>query len=345
MNIENTLYEKEISNFCKTNDLSFLQNKTILITGATGLIGSYLIDVLLFNKNFDVKLLLTTRKEENVKNRFPQYINDDRLKIVECDLCSDYDFDFKCDYIIHLASFSDSKNYATYPVQTMLMNFVGCNNLLKLAKKNNCEKVFFASSSEIYGTSDNIMSEDNYGEVNPLDVRSCYNESKRASETLCVSYKEEYNVKIVIGRLCRVYGPTMLMNDTKALSQFLRNGLENRDIVLKSEGKQLFSYIYVSDAVLGLLTLLKDGQDGQAYNISNDKDVLMLRNIAELVAEFSNVKVVFDCPKEIEKNGYSRAQKAILPIDKIKKLGWCPKISLYEGIKNTYEILKKDSHK
>lgn len=337
------IYENEIKNFCKETDFSFLKDKTIFITGATGLIGSYLVDALLFNKNFSIKLILASRKAEKIKNRFARYINDDRMQVVECDLCKENNFDFKCDYILHLASFADPKNYATYPVETMLMNFIGCKNLLTLARDCKCKRFFFASTVEIYGTSIEKMVETNFGVVNPLDIRSCYNESKRASETLAISYKEEYGVDVVIGRFCRVYGPTMLKDDSKALSQFIKNGLNKRDIVLKSKGEQLFSYVYVADAVSGMLKALENGKSGEAYNISQDKNIIPLREIAKTIAQMSNVDLIFDIPSEEEQKGYSRAQNAILPCDKLRSLGWTPKVSLSDGLKNTYKILEESN--
>lgn len=341
MNYTNN-YIEELKEFNHSIDIEFLKNKSILISGATGLIGSYLIDSILINSDFNVKIWCLTTNKSKAIERFIKFYNDDRLIFIECDLTKRLNLnESKFDYIIHLASFSDPSNYRTFPVETMLMNINGCNNLLNIAKNANVKKFLLASSCEIYGTETENLKETNVGSVNTLDIRSCYNESKRASETLCVSYTHEYNVPTTIARLSRIYGPTMLIKDSKALSQFIKNSLNNEDIVLKSKGEQIFTYCYVSDAVNALFYLLNSDENAQAYNITNSQDLLTLKEIAEYIAKLNNKKVVFELPKEEERLGYSRATKSVLITDKIENLGWKPQINLYHGIKKTFNHLKE----
>ena len=338
-------YIYDITHFSKQLNLDFLQNTNLLISGGTGLIGSYLIDSLLINKNFNIKITCLTTSIDKAQKRFSYFKKDKRLSFVECDLTKDIKLDNfpdkNFDYILHLASFADQINFATYPTETMLMNFIGCKNLLDIAKNTNVKKFLFSSSCEIYGTSTEEMVETNFGSVNPLDIRSCYNESKRASETLCVSYSHQFNIDVVIARLCRIYGPTMLIKDSKALSQFLKNSLKGEDIVLKSKGDQIFSFCYVSDAVSALLTLLEKGDKCNAYNISNNSSLPSLKEIAEITSRLSKTEVIIQEQTELEKKGYSRAVKAILPSDKINALGWNPKVNIEDKIKQTYTILKE----
>ncbi len=333
-------YLTEIKQFSKEIDIDFLQDSKILISGGTGLIGSYLIDSILIKENFNVDICCLTTNIDKAKNRFVYFKEDSRLRFHECDLTNNLNLEEQFDYILHLASFSDAHNYAKSPVETMLMNFIGSKTLLDLAKKHKTKRFFFASSSEIYGTSDEIMTETNKGIVDTLDIRSCYNESKRATETLCISYNQEYNIDCLIGRFCRIYGPTMLIKDSKALSQFLKNALNNEDIVLKSKGDQLLSYCYVSDSVSAIFKLLKDGEPANAYNISNTNSTPSLKEIAEIVSNLNNKKVVFDLPSDIEKLGYTRVKNAILPTNKLENLGWKPKVNIQEGIEKTFNVLK-----
>lgn len=333
-------YNEEIGDFVKGMDFSFLQNQTILLTGATGLIGSYLVDSLMYNSNLNIKIIALVRNLQKAKARFDRYIKDSRLSFVVQDIADPVNVDCHVDYVIHLASPSDARNYATYPVETMLTNFYGCKNLLDFCIKKDVKKFFFASSSEVYGQSNDPMVETNHGDVDCTDIRSCYNESKRASETLCYSYKNEYGVDFVIGRLCRVYGPTMLVNDSKALSQFILNCIEGKDIVLKSKGEQRYSYLYVSDAVAGILHLLKYGKSGEVYNISQDKDILSLKEIANHIAKLTNTKVVFNLPTDAEKLGYSRVVNSVLIADKLRSLNYEPKIKFTEGLNKTITLLK-----
>ncbi len=336
-------YQKEIQNFSNKVDLSLFKNKSILITGGTGLIGSYLIDSLLINKDFPVQIYATATNIENSKKRFSIFENDKRLNFINYDLSKNEQLNIntKIDYVIHLASFVSPKLYASNPVETMTINFIGCYNLLKFAKNNGCEKFFFASSSEIYGTSMDEMTESNVGKVDCADVRSCYNESKRATETLCYSFEKEYALPVYVGRFCRIYGPTAKSDDNKVLSQFIKNALNNQDIVLKSKGEQLFSYLYVSDAVAGIIQILNKGTSSTPYNISSDKDVISLKEIAELISSFNNKQVIFNLPSEAEQASYSKAINSILIADKLRELGWNEQYTMKDGLLNTYNLFKE----
>lgn len=342
--IYSEMYNEEIEELAKRVDMEFLRGSTLLISGGTGLIGSYLIDTLLSDQNFNINIYVLVRDVERAAARFEKYSGDNRLHLEKCDVTQDIGLEKQVDYVLHLASFSDPKNYARFPVETMLTNFIGCKNLLEYSKNHGCKRFFLASSCEVYGTSDLPMTEDNAGEVNPMDVRSCYNESKRASETLCKSFEKEYGLDVVIGRFCRIFGPTVLLNDTKVLSQFMNNAVNGEDIVLKSKGNQRFSYLYVSDAVAGLLLVLRNGTCGECYNISEDKDIMSLGEIAEYVSSLGGTKIVFERPNEKEKNAYSRAVNSVLISDKIKTLGFKPGLSLKQGIEKTVKYLKNNKN-
>lgn len=334
-------YLDELAYISKQIDLNFLKDKSILISGGTGLIGSYLIDLLSYNSDLNIDITCLVTNVERAKNRF-NYFSNSKLSFVEQDLAKPFNMNNHFDYVLHLASFSDPRNYSKYPVETMLINFNGTKSMLDIAK-NSKAKFLFSSSCEIYGVSNEEMIETNYGLVNPLDVRSCYNESKRASETLCVSYNQEYGVEYINVRLSRIYGPTMKISDTKALSQFLNNALDKKDIVLKSKGNQEFSYCYVSDAVMAMLFLLnpKNNTYNDTYNVTNSHETYSLFEIATMVANINNNKVIFELPSNQEQIGYSRSVKSILNTEKIENLGWKPLINFKEGVLKTYQILSK----
>ncbi len=337
----NEKYINEIKSFVSTLDLDFLENQTICITGGTGLIGSYLVDSILFS-NKNIKLILLCSNKARAEKRFEKFVDDSRLMIVEQNLMLPIEINEPINYIISAASFSDSKNYGLYPVETLNINVIGNYNLFELARKQtDFKKYFFSSSSEIYGEETDILKETTKGIVNCLDIRSCYNESKRLCETMCVAYSHEYNIPTVVGRFSRIYGPSMKLEDSKALSQFLTKGVNKEDVVLKSKGEQQFSYCYVSDSVSAVFKLLKDGKNAEAYNITNNNELLSLKEIAQIVADTSGVELKFEIPTSQESIGYSRATIAVQDASKLRELGWNATINLKEGIKNTYEILKE----
>ena len=171
-------------------------------------------------------------------------------------------------------------------------------------------------------------------------MRAGYPESKRCGEALCQAYKAQRGLDIVIPRLTRSYGPTMLMSDTKAISQFIKKGIASEDIVLKSAGTQYYSYTYVADAVAGLLTVLLKGESGEAYNIAEEHSDIMLKDLAAIIAGINGKEVVFEVPDAVEAAGYSTATKARLDGHKLQALGWMPKYDIKSGMERTIEILK-----
>lgn len=344
--LDNKLYLEDIERLTwESLDFEKLKNSSILITGARGLIGSFLIDTIIFlneNRNLNCHVYALGSSDAGLE-RFKEYIGNDYFSYIIQDVNEKININYKIDYIIHLASNTHPVLYATHPISTILTNVLGTKNLLDYAVNNNCKRFLFASSVEVYGENkDNTeLFDENYcGYINSNTLRAWYPESKRCGETLCQAYKEEKNLDIVIARIARSYWPTIKKNDSRAISQFIDKALNKEDIVLKSEGLQLCSYTYVYDVVLGLLTILFNGENGEVYNISYPESDITLKEMAELIAKYVDKKVVFDLPSDIERKWFSKASKARMDNKKIKNLGYNPRFNMNDGIKRTIDILK-----
>lgn len=311
-----------------------LYNKNILITGATGQIGSCMVDLLM--RLGKVNVFAIGRNEEKGKNRFRHYWDNDRFKFICHDISQKLDTDIQYSYIIHAASITNPKEYNGQPVETMVCNFLGIYNLLEYAKKYPIERIMFVSSSAVYGDNlENISSvnETYSGNINFNKVCSSYPSSKRAAENLLISYGSEYGIDGVIVRPCHVYGPTMTREDSKVVSEFIRNAVNGEDIVLKSSGKQIRDYTYVTDAVSAMIYVLLLGNSNEAYNISSD-NIISIKELAEVIANISKSNIIFENKDE------GNETKIILDNKKISMLGWKSKVNLNEGIGKTIEILK-----
>lgn len=343
---ENTLYKEDI-NYVATLALPWekLQNKAILITGATGLIGSFLVDVLMHkNKTgLNCHVLTLGRDINKAKNRFVNYFDSKLFSFIEADVNYYLTLNLeKIDYIVHLASNTHPVAYAKDPIGTITTNIIGLYNLLELAVSCKATRFAFASSNEIYGENrgDVEMFDEKYcGYIDCNTMRAGYPESKRCGEALCQAYIKQKNLDVVIPRLTRSYGPTLLPTDTKALSQFLHKGLAGENIILKSSGTQYYSYTYVADAVAGLLTVVLKGKCGEAYNIADVASDIMLKDLAAIIANIAGRKVVFELPDELESLGYSKATKARLDSYKLHCLGWKAYYTMEEGLQRTMSVL------
>lgn len=348
----NKAYQEELLELCHL-DIPYekLRNQRILITGANGMIGSYLTDTLVkMNKILNLKMRITAlaRSKEKARRRFAEYLDQDGFELLVGDVCQkDLLKGQTWDYIVHTAGNAHPKAFAMQPVETMKANLLGTMNIMDYAvsqeKRNKLKKIVFLSSGEIYGEatmiSDAGWTEEIIGMVDSMKIRSCYPESKRAAETLCLSYYKEFNVRTIVARLSYIYGATVPEENTRADAQFLRNALRGEDIVMKSQGKQLRSYCYVQDAIEGILILMLKGKAGEAYNIANKNSNITIRQYAESMAEIFGVKICMEIPDNIEKNGFSKMQRELLDATKLCEIGWKPKNDVKDGMRRMKNIL------
>ena len=338
LNKQHPLYQEDLRYVISEDRSKFLAGKSILITGATGLIGTHLIDSLMMLGN--VRIFAVGRSISKARERFGEYFGNSLFSFIEHDETKPFDDSIKADYILPLASNTHPLAYSKYPIETIFTNIKGAENALNLAA-NTGAKVIYPSSVEIYGNAygDEDFAEEDTGILNLATSRSCYSESKRVCEAMCKSYASERGIDAMILRLCRVFGPTMLETDTKASSQFINNAIEGKDIILKSKGEQFFSYIYVSDAVASILHLMQYGKFGETYNISNPECNVHLKDFATICAQTGGSQVLFDLPDEVESKGYSCATRAILSNAKLRETSYITKYAINQAINRTIIIL------
>ena len=339
LNKNHPLYKADIKTVLSISGIDFLQGKSFLITGATGLIGVHLIDALM--QLGGVSVYAVGRNRQKAIDRLGEYFDNPLFHFIEQDVCEPFSASLNVDYIIPLASNTHPLAYSKYPIETIRTNVRGAENALELAYSCGAT-VLYPSTVEVYGNAfdQHPMPEGFTGSLNLSTSRSCYTESKRVCEAMCQSYIAEHGIRILIVRLSRVFGPTMLESDSKASSQFIKKALAGEDVVLKSNGEQSYSYTYVSDAVAAILHVLINGENGVAYNISNENCDVKLKEFAQICAEITGKTVVYDLPSEDEAKGYSIATNAILDNTRLKALGFTPRYDLEDAIQRTVEILR-----
>lgn len=343
----NELYLEDIARVADANlPWEKLQSKSVLLSGATGLLGSFLVDVLL-QKNtegLDCTVFALGRTQKKAEERFSKWWGNKHLVFLTYNVNQPFVRDDigTVDYVLHLASNTHPIQYATDPIGTITTNIIGLQNMLDFAVDHHASRFAFTSSNEIYGENRGdveVFDESYCGYIDSNTLRAGYPESKRCGEALCQAYKSQKGLDVVIPRFTRSYGPTMLLSDTKAISQFIRKGIAGEDIVLKSAGTQNYSYTYMADAIYGLLTVILCGESGEAYNIADEASNITLKDLAKIIADHAGKQVVFGIPDAIESVGYSKATKALLDGSKLKKLGWKPLYTIQDGIPRTISIL------
>lgn len=341
-------YAEELVSYVVRYEVLFshrLRGKRFCISGAAGLIGSYLIDLLMAANELygsGIEVWAWDKNESLLKSRFGCYTTSlmhAELLNVNADALPD----IAADYVIHAASNTSPLDYGSKPVDTIKTNVFGTDRMIELSLR--CKARFlFCSSVEMYGLNQgdtDEFHEDYSGYVNANTVRAGYPTAKRLSEALCNAYRSENpDWEFCTARIGRIYGPTVIPGDAKAPSQFINNAVRGENIVLKSAGTQRFSYGYVGDCAMAMLFILLRGTAGEAYNIADPGSAVSLRDFAEAAAHSVGRRVVAGEFNEAERAGYSKVTKATMCMDKLLALGWSAAYSLDEGVARTVRCLK-----
>lgn len=327
-------------------DFKCLAGHTLLVSGASGLIPSYIVKSVLYLNSLKIyepiKVIGIVRNINRAHSQYKDFKNDDNLVLIEQDITKPLIIKDNVDYIIHAASQVSPKLFYSDPVGTINANTIGTYNMLCLAKEKNVKSFLYFSSGEVCGdifNNKDLVTEEDYGIVNPLDVRNCYAESKRMGENMCYCWHHQYGIPTKIVRPSHTYGPGFKADDGRCFASFVMNILNNEDIVLKSDGSAKRSFLYLTDAVRAYFLVLLNGINGEAYNIGNNKE-LSIKELADLLislADNKNLKVIFEIA---DKNPSSKSTHGQLDITKIQKLGWTPIIPEKEGFRRTLSALK-----
>lgn len=320
-----------------------LKDKTVLISGASGFLASYMVETLLYLnevRGYNIKILGLVRNIEKARKNFFLYNEDKNLVLISQDICDEIKIDESVNFIIHAASQATPKIFSKDPVGTINPNVIGTNNLLKLAAEKKVELFLFFSTSGVYGFVDEKsypIKEDCFGALNPMDIASCYLESKRMGENMCVAWMNQFDIPVKIVRPAITYGPGIRLDDGRSFADFISNIINHKDIELFSDGKAIRNFCYIADAILGFFTVMLKGKVGEAYNVATDEEISIL-DLAKLLVEKvfpeRNLKVVIktDVSKNYLRMNFSRTT---VDISKAKALGWELNFPLEEGFKRT----------
>lgn len=315
-------------------DWDCIKDKTFYITGATGLIGSTLIKTLLYisnKKGLNIRILGSVRNREKAEKVFRGFdLSNTRFylgDLMEIPSCEE-----NLHYIVHCANPTSSQFFVSHPVETIRTAVEGTTNILELAKEKRVNSFVFLSTMEVYGTpiKGHKISENEAGSFNPAVIRNCYPLSKQLCESLCASYTKEYGVNSKVIRLTQTFGPGVAYNDGRVFAEFARCAIEKRDIILKTSGETERDYLYTSDAITGILTVLLNGKNGEIYTAANENTFCSVYEMASLVAKIYDIQVRVE-KQDVSKFGYAETLHMDLDTNKLQALGWKAEIGLEEA--------------
>lgn len=356
LDLNNPIIKYDMEELYSSNiEWNQMNKKNILISGATGMLASYLVLFFIYLNeihNFEINLYLNVRSSEKARTRFGEYLSRKNIFLVTGDIVNGINIQNNIHYIIHAASLASPQYYKTMPVETALPNIVGTYNLLEFAKEQQEFMGFlFFSSGSVYGNTKQLdsITELDVGSLDFLNNGNSYAESKRCGEMLCHAYWSEYNLPVKSVRIHHTYAPTMdYENDKRVFSEFIRNCIEGKDIILKSDGTAKRSFCYITDMISGMLFVLFYGVNGESYNLGNPNCFISIYELAKIIAnDISRTKlsIVREPRKETQYQPSPESDTRMVPvnIEKAKMLGWIPKISCSEGFLRVVEFYSCES--
>ncbi|MCH5275281.1 MAG: NAD-dependent epimerase/dehydratase family protein [Lachnospiraceae bacterium] len=352
----NTIIEQDLEDIYQRKiPWERLKHKTVLITGAYGMLASYVVYMLMYlneKKDMDISVIALVRSRKKFEKRFGKLSNHPYLTVYENTLENPLEIAEQVDFIIHAASLASPQYYSVSPIEVLKPNVVGNYHLLELAVQKKVEGYLFFSTGDIYGAVKNrtTVRETDYGEMDTLDIHSCYGESKRMGETMCKAWFLQKRVPTKIARIWHTYAPTMdIERDPRVFASFVKDVMQGNDIVMKSDGRSKRSFCYISDAVVGYFLILLNGKAGEAYNVCNTEEFYSIREVAEIVAGLypeKHLQVRYE--KREEDDTYlenSQANDIPPSNEKLKALGWETEVNIREGFRRVIESLKVNQEK
>lgn len=338
--MENNLIEDdiiEILNRIKKN-ISELRNKTVLITGGGGFIGSWLCDIFL---KLNSKVVCVDNFSSGIKDNIQHLENEKNFELIKADV-RNFSFDKKCDYVLHLAGRASPDDYQNHQIDTLLTNSEGIKTALEITKANKC-RMLFSSTSEVYGDAQILPTSESYwGNVNSFGPRSCYDEGKRYGEALCYAYQKEFDLDIRIVRIFNTFGPRIRPDGPygRALSRFILQAMKEENITIYGDGLQTRSFCYISDTITGILLNLASKENCGILNLGSEHEIT-INQLAEKIKEQlkSPSKIIHlqesqDDPRK-RRPDISKAQSV---------LGWKPEVTFDSGLEKTIRWIKKNSY-
>lgn len=332
----------DMREICARIPVHEFDNKTVLVTGANSMLGTYVAYAFLHmahNEGVNVRTVVLTRSIDRTRELYRESHGSSYFDIIDSDITRPLSYDGPVDYIFHFAGNASPRAINTDPEGILRSNLIGTFNVMDFAREKGA-KVIFASTREVYGASEEeLLSENSFGRLDPMDNRSCYPESKRAAESILRAYHLQYGVECVSARIAHCYGPGMKIdNDGRVMADFIGDAVNGRDITLNSAGDAIRAFCYLSDAVTALILLALRGESGTPYNLSNETEPLPIRDVARLICELQtrhSIRVVFSGQQPTA--GYCAYKRVALDNSRIAELGFSPSVSLREGIRRTLE--------
>ncbi|WP_288312823.1 NAD-dependent epimerase/dehydratase family protein [uncultured Selenomonas sp.] len=332
--LTNPVIQEDMENiFAREVPVRELFGRTVLVSGATGMLASYLVYYLIWlneRQAADIRIIALVRNREKAERRFGRYLSLPYFSVRTDDICKPLMIEESVDYIVHAASLASPQFYGSNPVEVAAPNTLGTYYMLELAKRKSVRGFLYFSTGDIYGKmlgGRTVFDEEQMGIMNPLDEHSCYGESKRMGETWCASFAREYGVPTRVARIAHTYAPTMdIENDPRVFSAFMKCLLHGKDIVMLSDGTAKRPFCYITDAIAAFLLILLKGKDGEAYNVANTEQFISIGELADIISTLDSgehVKVVHQSRRNCDAYMENRSNHQNCPLtNKLKALGW-----------------------